>query len=262
MKNIFKKKGGAFLKGISDLKEVSGIYIVTNDLNKNNYIGQSTNIKKRFYSHHLSDYKNKNSSCYNTKFYKALRKYGINNFSVIILEECEKQMLNEREKYYIKKYDSYKHGYNSTEGGQTLSSELFSSKTNEKREVTRKKNKSLMAENHPRARLANDAVLEIRKQYINGVDIKVLYEDYKHIYPNIDTFKRIIFGKSYKSVGNIPEKKYIRYSNSKLTTSEVLEIRERYHKGKITYAALAEEYNVSSTAIKNIIKRISYKHIN
>jgi hypothetical protein len=46
-----------------------------------------------------------------------MRKYGINNFSFEILELCPRIKLNERERYWVKFYDSYYNGYNQTEGG-------------------------------------------------------------------------------------------------------------------------------------------------
>ena len=49
---------------------------------------------------------------------RAILKYGKENFSIEILEECPKELLNDREKYYIKLYNSYNSGYNSTLGGQ------------------------------------------------------------------------------------------------------------------------------------------------
>lgn len=48
----------------------------------------------------------------------AIYKYGLENFSIDIIEECPPEILNEKEKYWIKYYNSYKKGYNATEGGQ------------------------------------------------------------------------------------------------------------------------------------------------
>ena len=50
------------------------------------------------------------------KLYKAMQEYGLWNFSWEVLEECPKEKLNEREKYFIDLYDSYNYGYNSNKG--------------------------------------------------------------------------------------------------------------------------------------------------
>lgn len=55
----------------------------------------------------------------NTKFSKAIRKYGINNIKFsIILEDLELDAALLLEKEYIKKYNTFKNGYNSTLGGE------------------------------------------------------------------------------------------------------------------------------------------------
>lgn len=95
---------------------VCGIYKIENNINHNIYIGQSKNIKDRWRSHKSNAF-NQNSKDYNMVIYQAMRKYGINAFSFEILEECSQELLNEKEKYWIKYYDSYNSGYNSTPGG-------------------------------------------------------------------------------------------------------------------------------------------------
>lgn len=96
-----------------------GIYKITNQLNQKCYIGQSINIYVRWQQHIIESKSNRNFS----KFYNAIRKYGIENFSFEVIEECEKnqQILNEREVYWISYYNSYNDGYNSTRGGQETS---------------------------------------------------------------------------------------------------------------------------------------------
>ena len=59
----------------------------------------------------------KKDPTYNYLLSRAFRKYGIENFSFEILEECSKEDLDDREIYYISKYDSYFNGYNQTTGG-------------------------------------------------------------------------------------------------------------------------------------------------
>lgn len=95
-----------------------GIYLFTNKINGKRYIGQSIDIGRRYYQHSVNSY---NANCleYNSYFYKAIRKYGFNNFSFEILEECQKEELDEKEKYWIQYYNSndMEKGYNLTIGG-------------------------------------------------------------------------------------------------------------------------------------------------
>jgi hypothetical protein len=49
-----------------------------------------------------------------------MNKYGFHNFKIKELEYCDN--CEEREKYYIHYYDTYKHGYNATLGGDGLCS--------------------------------------------------------------------------------------------------------------------------------------------
>lgn len=91
-----------------------GIYKFTNKLTGQSYIGQSIHIERRYQEHLLEANDNRK----NTKWYQALRKYGIDNFTFEILEECLPEELNEKEVYWISFYDSFNNGYNSTPGGQ------------------------------------------------------------------------------------------------------------------------------------------------
>lgn len=95
---------------------ISGIYKIENLLNHQIYIGQSKDIPNRKRSHR-SNWNNPNCKDYNMVIYQAIRKYGIDNFSFEIIEECPEEKLNEREQYWIAYYDSYYNGYNCTLGG-------------------------------------------------------------------------------------------------------------------------------------------------
>lgn len=88
------------------------IYKITNNINGKSYIGQTQlSLKKRWDEHIRA------SKIYDYKFYRAIRKYGIECFSQEIIEEVPNKLLNEREIYWIAFYDTYKNGYNSTLGG-------------------------------------------------------------------------------------------------------------------------------------------------
>jgi len=69
----------------------------------------------------LNDYLNPNVDLYNGHFYRALRKYGIENFTFQIVELCVQSDLDDREIYWIGKYDSFTNGYNETLGGKAKS---------------------------------------------------------------------------------------------------------------------------------------------
>lgn len=243
------------------LPKEAGIYLVQNKINSYCYIGQSVNIHNRFYSHHFVDYKNENNPQYNGKFYKALRKYGWDNFEIMVLELSPVEELNKKEIEYIDLYDSFENGYNSTKGGQFWSPNIHSPEIELKRKETREKNKSLMAENHPRAKLSNEEVLKIRQKYINGETVKEIYKDYQDLYTNINTFRRIVLGETYKTVGSIPtEKNKIASANRgiKLTDEQVREIRKRYNSEHISYAKLGKGYNVSASTIQKVIHKEGY----
>lgn len=87
------------------------IYIIKNDINTKVYIGQSLNPKKRFESHCKKN-------CDNSLISKAIQKYGEKHFWVEILEN-QIENYNEREKYWIKYYNSITpFGYNILKGGE------------------------------------------------------------------------------------------------------------------------------------------------
>jgi group I intron endonuclease len=74
--------------------------MLANKLTNDTYIGQSKDISKRFRNYfNLSYIKSKNSFIIS----RALIKYGYSNFSVMILEYCDKSDLIKREQYYLNK---------------------------------------------------------------------------------------------------------------------------------------------------------------
>lgn len=95
------------------------IYKFTNHSNGKIYIGKTTNIHERLVHHKCITPKLK------TKFGYALKKYGIDHFEfevIITIRNITNPdrltiILNNLEKHFISKYDSYHSGYNSTLGG-------------------------------------------------------------------------------------------------------------------------------------------------
>ena len=92
------------------------IYKITNTINGKSYIGQTIqNVKERFYQHCATKC---SKAVSNMAIYRAIKKYGKSNFIVEVIEEIDSANLNDRERYWIKYYNSYNNGYNSTKGGQ------------------------------------------------------------------------------------------------------------------------------------------------
>lgn len=66
----------------------------------------------------LYDPYNENNREYDYPLSRGIRKYGAEAYELVILEEnVPLDKLDEREKYWIKYYDTYWHGYNQTIGG-------------------------------------------------------------------------------------------------------------------------------------------------
>lgn len=92
------------------------IYKITNTINGRSYIGQTIqNVKERFYQHCATKC---SKAVSNMAIHRAIKKYGKSNFTVEVIEEIDSANLNDRERYWIKYYNSYNNGYNSTKGGQ------------------------------------------------------------------------------------------------------------------------------------------------
>ena len=90
------------------------IYKIENNINHKIYIGKTEHINPlKRWAEHKADSKNPQRN--HRALYRAMNKYGIENFTFTILEETENP--EEREIYYIQFYDSYHFGHNETLGG-------------------------------------------------------------------------------------------------------------------------------------------------
>lgn len=126
------------------------IYMFTNKINGKMYVGQTTNETKRIRRHLYAANHPDSTRNEGQPFVHALRSYGIDNFEYTILEKVSasnpaelKGILDEKERYYIKLYDSISKGYNVTKGGSGMlgyklsdESKLLISKSNKGRKLT------------------------------------------------------------------------------------------------------------------------------
>lgn len=108
--NYINKPASEMIKRILEGRNPSGIYKVTNLKTKEIYIGKSTSIADRWKNHIKAACGLAGAA--DSQFQRALRQYGIENFSWEVLEEVPKDKLTEREKYYINFYDTLHYGYN------------------------------------------------------------------------------------------------------------------------------------------------------
>ena len=95
------------------------IYKVTNSLTNKIYIGQTIeNLQIRKNKHYFKARKFLKENKYTNHFFNALNKYPEETFTWEIIDYASNQQeLDEKEAYWIKYYNSIKHGYNIREGG-------------------------------------------------------------------------------------------------------------------------------------------------
>ena len=111
------------IEEINLIPKCPGIYCFRNKINGKYYVGQALNLYKRILQH-ISRFRNKRIK---NAIYRALEKYGFDNFELKILKTFEnissdnlQKLLDETEKEYIKQFDSYNNGYNLTTGGRGI----------------------------------------------------------------------------------------------------------------------------------------------
>ena len=88
-------------------KKISGVYKITNIITGDFYIGSSKNIKYRWANHKCSSVHKQRP---NSKLYKDMSSYGLDNFTIEVIEETTD--LHNREQYYIEclkpSYNNYR----------------------------------------------------------------------------------------------------------------------------------------------------------
>lgn len=120
-----------------------GIYKIKNPLGLV-YIGQSVNIEKRFIQY-------KNPSPSQSKIFNSIKKYGYNNHSFEIVEICEINKLNDRERFWQDFYNVLSCGLNCRTTSAKDKSGILSNTTKSKISQSRKGIKSLWLNSEERS---------------------------------------------------------------------------------------------------------------
>lgn len=188
-----------------------GIYKITNKINNKIYIGQSNDIQRRFKEHQTK------GSTSQIPLDIAIKKYGKENFEFEILEECSLEELNDKETFWILKFNAIENGYNCNLGGDQQG----------------------VGEHNSNSKLTEQDVIEIRQAYADHKRQKDVYEKFKNKI-SFGYFQNLWQGRSWGHI--MPEvftkenKEYYIYQNSKgssgiyaqFTDEEIIAIRERY----------------------------------
>lgn len=220
---------------------ISGIYKYTNRTNNKVYIGQSVNILKRKWEH-------EHSPSRVSKFDKILNSIGPNEFDFCILEECPVSLLDERERFWIKEYNSTndKYGYNILEGGT-----------------------SKIGENNPQAKLSNIEISEIIKLLIENnltnSEIGKLYRVSQstidqinrcQIWTHLHSYKNNIRRESNENSGRGENSKA-----SKITEKIANSIIYDLERTNMSCPKIAQKNKVSINIVEDIKRCRTWKHL-
>lgn len=213
-----------------------GIYKIVNIKTGKTYVGQSNDIKRRFKEHQTAGKRSR------IPVDVAIQKYGKENFSYEVIEECALNELNERETYWITQLKSNIYGYNCNSGG----------------------NQASIGAQNGRAKLTEEDVKKIRAAYAAHLKQKEVYEAFKNKV-TFAYFQNVWAGKAWSHI--MPEvfteenKQYYIYNNSNgdsgaaalLTNQEVIELRKKYvnHSAKELYTSY--QNRISFQAFQQIL---------
>lgn len=96
------------------------IYTITNNITHKIYVGQTINPTERWWKHQ-NEAKKIDTLPYKSHLYNAMNKYGVDNFLFEVIEECDCEILDERERYWINQLNTLEpYGYNICNGGRKL----------------------------------------------------------------------------------------------------------------------------------------------
>ena len=221
-----------------------GIYKIENMIDHKVYIGQSVRVEQRWKEHisytHGPQYRN-------YPLYNAMNKYGIDNFSFTVLEECEADQLYSREQYWIDYYNStdLAKGYNlrNAQGPE----DYFS-----------------------KAKLTKEDVIFIRNCQLDGIPRRDVYKYFKDKI-SLSGFSQCWVGKSWayimpEAVQYIKDNHNVLQSSTKhvratLSRETVIQIRTLKKQGVNCYQAHKQFKDIPETTFRRVWNNVTYKDI-
>jgi group I intron endonuclease len=139
----------------------TGIYRIYNLLNGKSYVGRSKNCMVRF-RNHRSDFKR--GIHHSAHLQRSWNKYGQDSFKFEVIESCSKEMLAEREVYWVRllKSDDPKYGYNVDKADEIGDRMVHTDSVCESIRASK------VGELNYTSKLTWDTVWEIRERYTKG----------------------------------------------------------------------------------------------
>lgn len=220
------------------------VYCAENLVNGKLYVGISKNLRKRKQGH--------KTPCKEDQwaFQRAIKAYGWNNFTWHEIETHTRLAdALDAERFFIAYLNTLApNGYNLVPGGEMPPVSI--------------------GEKHPRAKLTEKLVLEIREKWANGMRIPVLAREYSI---GETTLYHIVHGETWRHLPTterrsllpptIPKRPHmVGKSFVKLTDDEVMSIRERWANGA-PIKLLAREAGLSYNTISHIVKGKTWPHL-
>ena len=225
-----------------------GIYGIKNKVNDNIYIGKTgMNFGDRWDAHKTLLRSNKH---FNHYLQHAWNKYGEENFDFIIIEDCNVDELNDKEKYYIKLYRDQDLSYNFADGGEGGS---FLGK-HIPEEVKRKigeKNRIHMTGRKLSDEIKNKMSESQKKRYANWT------EEDKQAWGILSSEK----ARGYKWNDDSRNKMIDNKNGATHTEDEIREIRRMYEVEKKSCREIADYLNESYGFIYGIVTYKRWKNI-
>lgn len=226
-----------------------GIYSITNVVTGDMYIGQTIQDFEKRWKSHISALNRGNHD--NEYLQRSWNKYGEGAFKFKAIHYCDElDILNDLEKYYIKKYDTYNNGFNMTEGGDYFLNEIPEEIRKKRLENLKKVTRERSDYTEPQIAKVKEMLSELENNPISikkiarltGVREKVIY-NVKYLNSWVDVRS------------DLNEK--LKIINNKETRNENI-VKDLYSK-KYLLNEISEKYKLSQDTIKRILKKTMLK---
>ena len=230
-----------------------GIYCIECVETNIKYIGQTfENFYRRWTFHKWNLKNNKHSNIY---LQNAWNKYGGDKFKFYPLETFNlsqkeiitKYSLDELERYYIEKYDTFKNGFNLTTGGDECRMLPLSDES--KRKIGEKNKINMLGKKHTEE--TKKLMSKSHKGYIKTESHR------KHLSESLIGFKRSDEQKEKCRLANQGSKQ----KTAKYTEDLIEQIRIDYMNG-IKPTELSIKYNINRGTIYGVVNNTRWKHVN